>query len=386
MRGERSHYVESIDEGCLAPVLQGWRASHPSMGILALLPEVERGGIERLQRACASERTPLVGAVFPALIVGDRLATRGAWLLRLDEMPPTYLHTELPPDGGDLPSVAQAVLDALRPALEGDGDATLLLLFDGIFPRVGSLLDELYLRLANRVQYVGANAGSETFKPIPCVFDGQRVAPRGLLALLLRDGRGSALAHGYPVPTRMTTATSTEGNRIRQIEWLPAFQVYQALARETFGIEIDRRNFYEVAVHFPLGIVRANGVIVVRIPVALEEDGSIFCAGEVPANSILTLLDAPKVDSERTIDALVQGLSDAGTPTPGADVLLFYCAGRRLHLGPEGFQRELSAFAARSGAASVAGALSLGEIGSAGGGDYPLFHNAALVASRWGAP
>jgi len=35
--------------------------------------------------------------------------------------------------------------------------------------------------------------------------------------------------------------------------------------------------------HFPFGIIRANHEVLVRIPVALEEDGSLFCVGEVPA-------------------------------------------------------------------------------------------------------
>jgi hypothetical protein len=381
MESERSHYVEALDQGCVLPVVRRWRAERPTMGILALLPEAEHGGVERLQKICREERVPLVGGVFPALIVDDRLLSLGGWLLRLDEMPCTFLYPELPADGGDLSSVAGAVVDAIRPALAGEGDATLMLLCDGMFPRVGSLLDELYLRLANRVRYAGANAGSESFKALPCVFDGERVAPRGLLAIVLR-GVGAALAHGYPVPQRLTTATSTEGNRIRQIEWLPAFEVYQALGREEFGVEIDRANFYEHAVHFPFGIVRANGVILVRIPVALEEDGSIFCVGEVPPNSILTLLDAPKVDSARTVDELVRGLSELGAPPAGEELLLFYCAGRRLHLGAEPFLRELRELGGRSGARRVVGVLSLGEIGGAADG-YPLFHNAALVASRW---
>ncbi|MGE0081349.1 MAG: FIST signal transduction protein, partial [Thiohalomonadaceae bacterium] len=260
---------------------------------------------------------------------------------------------------------------------------TLMMLFDAMVPNVASLLDELYLRLANRVHYMGANAGSESFQPMPCLFDNERLVEHGVLTLLLGPHEGAILHHGYGVPPKMTAATSTDGNRILQIDWRPAFEVYQEMARAQYGVEINRENFYQYAVHFPFGIVRANGVILVRIPVALEEDGSLFCVGEVPPNAMLTLLEAPEVDSVHTIEALVQGLTELNGELKDRELLLFGCAGRRLHLGIEAASREVKSFVQLSGA-QVAGALSLGEIGSTTQWGYPLFHNAALVACLWG--
>ncbi len=386
MTSERVRFVEALEEAALAPVLRRWRADRPGMGIFALVPEAEAAGVPRLQAACRAEGIPLVGGVFPALVVGHRFSTEGAWLLRFDRMPYVLLRTDLPTDGGDLAALAGAIADDLDPHLGGSAELTLLLLFDATFPRVGSLLDELYLRLSDRVHYMGANAGSETFKPIPCLFDGERVVQAGLLAVLVEESRGAVLEHGYRVPARMIAATSIEGNRIIQIDWRPAFEVYQAMGHLLHGAEITRENFYSCAVHFPFGIVRANGIILVRIPVALEPDGSLFCAGEVPPNSMLTLLAAPLVDSMHTVDVLVRGLSELSGPTAGRDVLLFYCAGRRLHLGLPGAEAELRELERRSGARVVAGALSLGEIGSTSAWAYPLFHNATLVASAWGRP
>jgi len=381
MASELTRFVEALEGEAVVPVLRAWRADHPGMGVLALLPEAERAGVERLQAICRAESVPLVGGVFPALVRGRRFSTTGAWLLRFDEMPHVLLLPDLPREG-DLAAAADALADDLKPHLGGSAELTLFLLFDAIFPRVGSLLDELYLRLSDRVHYMGANAGSETFKPIPCLFDAERVTQGGVLAVLLKGSRGAVLEHGYRVPARMIAATSTEGNRIIQIDWRPAFEVYQAMGHVLHGAEITRENFYSCAVHFPFGIVRANGIILVRIPVALEEDGSLFCAGEVPANSMLTLLAAPLVDSMHTVDTLVRGLGEAG-PVAGKDVLLFYCAGRRLHLGLPGAEEELRELERRSGATRVAGALSLGEIGSTSEWAYPLFHNATLLASTW---
>lgn len=385
MPDDAVRFTDTLDPHALALELRAWRAAHPRMGVLAFVAEGDASRVPWLQSVCREERIPLLGATFPALVVDDRFSSVGAWLLRVDELSYAALVPELSRDAADLPSIAAELLSAATPHLRA-ADATLFLVFDAMFPRIASLLDELYLRLGNRVSYVGANAGSETFRPSPCLFDGGRIAGGGVVALVLNGHRGAVLEHGYGVPPRMITASSTEGNRVMTIDWRPAFEVYRQVARDQYGVEVDRENFYRYGVRFPFGIVRGDGEVVVRIPVALEEDGSLFCVGEVPANAILTLLRAPEVDSRLTVDTLLQGLAERGGPLAGRTLLLFYCAGRRLYLGDEAARRELVDFKTRSGAARVAGAVSLGELGSPQPSAYPAFHNATLLASLWGGP
>ena len=90
----------------------------------------------------------------------------------------------------------------------------------------------------------------------------------------------------------------------------------------------------------------------------------------------------PSVDSEQTILALSNGLNDLYGSTQGAQLMLFYCAGRRVFIGAATAIDELKAFKRITGAGLVGGALSLGEIGGSSVDDYPLFHHAALVAAR----
>jgi len=380
------HYLPEIRERLIDETLATWRAESPQMGVLVLLPEAERDAAARIQQICLRLGVPVAGALFPALVEGNTFRSQGAWLMRFDKMPYAAIYPDLPQEPEKIQATMDAIAADLISHLGDERDVTLFLLFDAMVPNIGTLLDELYLRLANRVHYMGANAGSESFQPMPCLFDGSRVVQGGVLAMLLPSHPGAVLEHSYTAPEQMIAATSTEGNRILQIAWRPAFEVYQEMARAQYGVEIDRQNFYTYAVHFPFGIMRANGTILVRIPVALEQDGSLFCVGEVPPNSLLTLLNAPAVDSENTVNALVDGLTALAPPPAGQELLLFYCAGRRLHLGIKAAEDELHLFAQRSQAARIAGALSLGEIGGATQWDYPLFHNATLVATRWGKP
>jgi hypothetical protein len=376
-------YFSTLDDAAIEALLDSWRAAYPLMGVLALLPEAEHGAVERLQAVCARREVALAGAVFPALIESGEFRERGLWLLRFDAMPYVALHEDLPHDAAGAALAAERIGGQLRAQIKDDAQVTLFLLFDALVPNISTLLDELYLQVANRVHYVGANAGSETFQPMPCLFDNTRTIQNGVLLMLLQPHLGAMLAHGYGAPPRMISATSTEGNRIRQIDWRPAFEVYQELVRAQSGVEVTRENFYQHAVHFPFGIIRADHEVLVRIPVALEDDGSLFCVGEVPANAVLTLLEAPKIDSQNTLQTLVRGLTKINGELAGSEMLLFYCAGRRLHLGLDAAVGELHEFGQLTRAVPIAGALSLGEIGSSLQGGYPLFHNATLVAMRW---
>ncbi len=298
-------------------------------------------------------------------------------------MPYTELHAALPVEAAGVEQVTQLIADGVRKQLDDSEDITLFMLFDSMVPNIATLLDALYLKLANRVHYAGVNAGSETFQPMPCLFDGERLVQNGVLLLLLRKHRGAILEHGYLAPGKNVYATATRGNRISQIDWRPAFEVYRELVQAQYDVEMTAENFYQHAVHFPFGIVRANHHVVVRIPVMLGEDGSLFCVGEIPPNAVLTLLQSPAVDSRETLRVLLDGMQALSRNGSSEELLLFYCAGRRMHMGMAAAAEELGEFAVRSRARQVAGALSLGEIGSSMERGYPLFHNATLVAANW---
>jgi hypothetical protein len=283
------------------------------------------------------------------------------------------------PAAARIVAAVEALLEAAGPSA---GTPTLYMLFDGMVPNIASLLEGLYLELADRVAYAGVNAGSETFQPMPCLFDSERLVADGVLCLLLPGEGVTVLEHGYPTPERIMSATGTEGNRILSIDWRPAFDVYQEIIKSEYGIDLTHENFYQYGVHFPFGILRATGEVLVRIPVALTEDGSLFCVGEVPENAMLVLLRAPDADAGHCICRLAGRLAAANGPLGGRSLLTFYCAGRRLHLQGRALD-ELDELLRSARPAALAGALSLGEIGSTQVWGYPLFHNATLVCTPW---
>jgi len=354
-------------------------------GFFAILPEKEKDAVVLMQNAAKSAGVPIAGTIFPELVMDNKFVSKGVWLVCFEEMPKVWLFDGLPADAGENAKFVAGMAEEFNGYLDSlgvDGDATLLMFFDVLIPNIGTMLDGLYSRMADRVNYLGASAGSISFRSMPCLFDNDRVVTGGLLALMLLDHRGGVLEHGYGTPEKIIHATTTNSNRIAAIDWKPAFDVYRELVLNEYGVEITKDNFYENAAHFPFGIMRANGSVLVRCLASLADDGSLFSVGEIPANSVMTLLKLADLDSGTTVETLYNGLHAIYPVTQGRDLLLFFCASRRLHLEEEGAVRELSNYMSQTKARRVAGALSLGEIGSSTReGGYPLFHNAALVAT-----
>ena len=375
--------VSLVSLDAVQETLSAWQVTAHNSGVFALLPEAEKERLPELQAACRERGLALFGGVFPSLVDQQGFVNAGVWLLSLQPTPPTFLISDL--DKKDNP--ANSIAEALEQLLEQSSPAqtpTIFLVFDAMLPNISTILDELYLRLADRVNYVGVNAGSETFKPIPCLFDTNQIVSNGVLGILLPGNVTAALEHGYSAPEQLVMATSTSGNRIRSIDWRPAFSVYKELVQAEYGIDLTPDNFYQYAVHFPFGILRANDEVAVRIPVALTDDGSVFCVGEVPENAMLALLKAPTANAVDCVTGLATKLVANNGSLQERGLLAFYCAGRRLHLGNDA-SKELTELKKQTSPIQLAGALSLGEIGSTRDGGYPLFHNATLVCLPWPA-
>ncbi len=309
-------HLEAVDAEAVGACLREWRRQRPDLGVLALASEQEPDAVATLQQAANQLGLPLVGAVVPGLIVGGSYRRHGAVLLALDAATPHVL-VPLARGGEQTDDAAVDDLAAFVEAHAGEDDEdTLLLFLDGMTPDVSSLLDRLYL---------------------------------------------------------------TVDNRVASIDGLPAFEAYRELIARSHGAALTRENFYQHVVHFPLALLLAEGEPLVRIPVAVDDDGSLYCVGEVPEAALLSIVEAAPPGSPETARAVAAGVR-AHHP---AAVLAFACAGRLLHQGEAAAATEFAELQAALAPAPVFGVLSLGEIANYEGQGYPRFHNATLVALPW---
>ena len=342
-------------------------------GVIALVPEAGQTGIALLQDCCRRLNLGLAGAVFPALVVGGREVQDGVVLLRFAVMPPTLLITD-----ADDPLREDELADHVRGWVgqqRHEGQPVLFTLFDACLPNMYSLLRKIGAALEDEVSYGGVNAGSESFQPMACLFDLDRLVGDGVLLVLLPELARSAVAHGFDLPVRIMRANATERNRILQLEGRPAFEMYREAIRDDYGLVLSDADFYEHAVHYPLAILAEDSLVQIRIPVGLDSSGGLYCVGDVPQGALVVIVKAPRAEESDCLEQLADQLERHAA---GLALLTFYCAGRRLHMGPEQSRAELLALQQKTGAQWLVGAFSLGEIATDGRG-APAFHNAALL-------
>ncbi|HHJ80224.1 MAG TPA: histidine kinase [Candidatus Tenderia electrophaga] len=367
-------YQNPVDMDESRALLSAWKSSFPNAGVLALFSETDKDHIPALQKICRNAQLPLIGAIFPELIFDSQFRSNGAILIRIDSMPAHLLIENLSGPQQKLDEIATR----FSSTFEYQPDSTLFMIFDGMLPNIGTFLDTLFRHTTGEFHFCGVNAGSETFQPTPCLFDNQRLVGNAVIAMQLPNHPGAVIEHNYNVPEHTFIATATDSNRISSIDWQPAFEAYAKLIKDHYNVEITKDNFYQHSVHFPFGITRADGQTLVRIPVALNDDGSLFCVGEIPENSLLTILQAIQPGSTETVDQIKKQ-----TPKQNNNIGLgFYCAGRRMHLKNSAAD-ELKYWQEQFLPTAIIGALTLGEIGSSLQGGYPLFHNATLVYTPW---
>ncbi|MDH5717202.1 MAG: FIST C-terminal domain-containing protein [Spirochaetia bacterium] len=353
-------------------IVKEFKIKNPEGGILFLITEKEKSKIKKLQQIFNKYKLSLIGAVFPQLIENDNFLENGALLIKFNKMPYYCIQNDLSEEEIEYDFQMRELSENIKKNIHSSKNYTLFLIFDAFVSKIASMLSELYVLLADIVNYAGANAGSETFKQIDCIFSINKIYKNALLAVLLEDNSECVLEHGYKAPEKKVVATATQKNEIISINWQSAFTAYSNILFENFNIKINSSNFYKYAVHFPFGIIKADGQIIVRIPVSLKKEKSIFCVGEIKENSLLTVLEAPKENSYKTIKSMSKQLKSKN------EIMLFYCAGRKMHFN-DSSKKELSEFRNLLKKNKIYGVLSLGEIGQIKNTRLPELHNGAIL-------
>jgi hypothetical protein len=187
----------------------------------------------------------------------------------------------------------------------------------------------------------------------------------------------AAISHGFRPYGPPTLVTRAHGAVAAELEYEPAFPVYQrtALAR---GDLVSPETFSAFAVTHPLGIPRADGEHVIRDPMDLDAEGGLRCSAEVPDGSLIRVMEGdPAALLAAARHATDRARGELQGPIAGA--VVFDCISRQALLGAT-FADELQIFAE---ALPLVGCLSHGEIGALGRGG-PQYHNKTAVVMALG--
>jgi len=276
---------------------------------------------------------------------------------------------------------AQA-LDQLMPVFTGAEHPQFphrcaLVLADALAGHTDELVDAMTLRTGGNYQLFGGGAADDARFQQTHVFFGTDVHTDAVVVLEMLSKRplGLGVRHGWQPAGEALRVTEAEGNRVLSMNAIAAADVFAAHARRT-GQRFDRAEPMPFFLHNVLGIDTGDGYKL-RVPLAINEDGSVSFAAAVPAGATVRLMstgansaaDAARQATMAALDGL-RGARHAGS-------LLFDCAATRLRLG-RGFDGELAAVAATLDSHNFAGCNTYGQIARAEG-QFSGFHNCTAI-------
>jgi hypothetical protein len=186
---------------------------------------------------------------------------------------------------------------------------------------------------------------------------------------------GVGVAHGWEPAGKAMRVTEARGNRLVGLNGGPAVHAFQEHAELT-GQRLDLKDPLPFFLHNVIGI-RSGGAYRLRVPLAVEDDGSIVCAAAVPEGAIVHVM---KTSASSAVQAARQATGDALRALAGAKPaagFVFDCVATRLRLGRE-FENELQACAHLLHPAGFVGCNTYGQIARAEG-QFNGFHNCTAV-------
>ncbi len=312
----------------------------------------------------------IAGGIFPRVIEDGDHHTHGVILKHVvTESKPTMIQP-----------ISEIVADFQLPTLS-ESTKSCLIFLDGLMQEIPRFLEYVYGQYWNTVNYVGGGAGSLSLRQSPCIFSNEGLFQDAALIIPCDCEAHLGVNHGWVKTAGPFVANKTEGNKILELNWRPAFEVYSEVVEPQSERKFDDADFFEISKGFPFGIHREDAEDIVRDPIAVDEEGALICVGAVSANTSLNILSG---NNESLLEGASKASKQAMVGATAKDLLLVDCISRVLYLEDD-FEQELARVKKeiRNVGASlpVEGVLSIGEISSGRGGFLELYNKTIVVAA-----
>jgi hypothetical protein len=251
-----------------------------------------------------------------------------------------------------------------------------LVLADALAGHADILVDQLTLATAGQYQFFGGGAGDNAQFQKTTVFCGEEVLSDAAVALEILSSKplGVGVSHGWRPASRAYRVTASEGMRVISLDGFPAIEAFEEHAEESH-LTLDRKDPLPFFLHNIIG-VDSGPEHRLRVPLAVDDEGAVICAAEVPLGSIVRIM---RTSTESAVSAAKQAANAAlvALGGPPAAALFFDCVATRLRMGDE-FGAELSSLQQRLSEVPLTGCNTHGQIARAEG-QFSGFHNCTAV-------
>ncbi len=252
-----------------------------------------------------------------------------------------------------------------------------LVLTDALAGYADDLIESLNLHTAGTYTLFGGGAGDDAQFSRTHVFYDTEVVPDAAVALEILSNKplGIGVSHGWIPASDPMRVTEADGMRLISLNAAPAVEVFQEYATAT-GQSFDLDNPIAFFLHNIIGIDTGSGHKL-RVPLAVNPDGSVTCAADIPTGATVNIMSVTGVSSaEAAESATVAALEQLNGHQPKV-ALFFDCVATRLRMGKE-FGLEMEALKKVLGTTEYAGCNTYGQIARTER-QFSGFHNCTAV-------
>ncbi len=247
--------------------------------------------------------------------------------------------------------------------------AALIVLADGIHTN-GDALARGIESVAPAVPLAGGLAGDNMAFRKTLVFDRDRLLETGAVAAALY-GPLEVYQHAnfnwHPIGP-LFRITRSEGNRLQEINHIPAIRFYQ----NVFGVQLIPDRLERLTMAFPIILQLDDGIQLARVCVAHTEEGDMIMAGNVPEGASFQFgIGSPESIVRESCEESLQ-LAEKDIEA----ILTYSCIGRHMLLKDK-IEHELMPL---QGIAETCGFFTYGELGRINGHNALMNNTTTLLA------
>ncbi|MES3020655.1 MAG: FIST N-terminal domain-containing protein [Pseudomonadota bacterium] len=275
-----------------------------------------------------------------------------------------------------------AALRAVLPVFSGTRHTdypyrSALVLTDALAGYADEMIHDITVATGGTYQLFGGGAADDARFQQTDVFYGTEAFSDAVVVLemLSKKPIGLGVRHGWEPAGAAMRVTEAEGTRLVSLNAVLAGDAFEQHAART-GQSFSRADPMPFFLHNVLGIDTGDGYKL-RVPLALNADGSVSCAAEVPVGAMVSFMSASAASACDAARQASQAALDGLQGAPHAGSLMFDCAATRLRLGRE-FGDELQAVADTLGSRNFAGCNTYGQIARTEG-QFSGFHNCTAI-------
>lgn len=314
---------------------------------------------------------PVFGGIFPGLIHNNEVIEQGTVIGGFFTEPNVQLISSLSDESTDFDDV----IDEKFPQSDV-AEQTMFVIVDSMANKINTLLESLFNIFGLEIRYLGGGAGSLSMQKKPCIITNAGLSQDSAVLAMLKSHSGVGVSHGMEPVCGPYKITEAKNKTVYSLNWEPAYSLYQKEIKDHSEIDPTDMDFFGINRHFALGINRLGSEKIIREPIVLGEDNSLYFLPEMREGEFMSILSAT---GESTIEAAKKAYQQAQDDYKGSrekqTTVCFDCISR-YNILSERYGEAIDQI--HDQAKELIGTLSMGEIAN-NGKDYIDYYNRTCV-------